>query len=141
MAKKTESKKKLGFEPYGAQFLVEWNSPAAKTSELILSDELTRAQEASINGINKVAAVGHQCTLLKVGDWVMLPPVPSPILEFYGKEYAVYREHQIMGRFTDGKPSEDMIAPPDMKMDIPIFSEIKLDKTTESLKKFQEKNR
>ena len=123
MAKKKESKE-IGFEPYGAQFLVEWNSPSNKTSDLILSDEMVRAQEASLNGINRVAAVGHQCTLLKVDDWVMLPPVPSPILEFHGKEYAVYREHQIIGRFTDGKPSVEMTGKPDMGIDIPIFNDI-----------------
>jgi hypothetical protein len=132
---KKKVKNDLGFVPYGTQLLVEWISPTDKKTDLILSEELSRGQEAELNGVNQVVAAGHQCDLVEEGDWVMLPPVPLPILNFNGKEYGMIREHQLLGVFPDGKPSDDMIRRPDMG----LGNEIKLDKTADKVKAFQDK--
>jgi co-chaperonin GroES (HSP10) len=118
-------KDKVNFTPYQTGILLYYKK---KETKLIVDDSLLAESDL----IYQVAAVGPKCDQVKVGDWVMINS-PGVIIDVEGEKYVLIKEHQIFGVFNE----EPKITETTTKMS--ETSDIKLDKTIEKAKKFNEK--
>lgn len=124
---------KINFQPNGANLLVEWYEKTEEESKIIVADHLRKQFNADLNGVNEVVAVGPDCKFAKVGDWVMIGQADTPVLRIDGKPYAMLREHQVTGKFPEGRPEMDT----SKGLDMPV--EFKTTKTKSKLDNFAKK--
>jgi co-chaperonin GroES (HSP10) len=96
-------KSKINFNPLADYVVCEWYLKEEKESEIILTGTAKKEEEAGLNGINEVLAVGPTVENIKVGDWAMLAHTEVPIVNIDGVPCAIYKAHMLMGTF-DSKP-------------------------------------
>jgi co-chaperonin GroES (HSP10) len=106
----------VGFTPNQTGVLLKWREAEddEKASGIIIPEAIREHPEAIReqrqaelnaleNGITQVMAVGPDCKLVKVGDWVLLNS-PGRLINVEGIAYGLVKEHQIDGVF-DNEPN------------------------------------
>lgn len=94
----------VGFTPTQTGVLLAWREAEddEKKTGIIIPEAIREERQAQLNalenGITQVVAVGPDCKLVKVGDWILLNS-PGRLINVEGTAYGLVKEHQIDGVF------------------------------------------
>jgi hypothetical protein len=99
--------KKINFQPLGDYVVCEWYIAPKKETKIELVGNAKADQEAGLNGINEVLAVGPKVENIKPGDWAMLAHMEVPIVNIDGTPCAMYKAHMLMGVFDEQPDLDD----------------------------------